>query len=104
MFYCPYFCAAHIIRIGGRILGTFGQNGAVSRTRSTISLACLMTFLPVLVTSLSALMLEVFLDFLATVVVFPLIYFLPHYGPGVDSDSNRNEYQEYFLGAKAAGV
>jgi hypothetical protein len=24
----------------------------------------------------------------------------PHYGPGVDSDSNRNEYQEYFLGGK----
>jgi len=27
-----------------------------------------------------------------------------HYGPGVDSPSNRNEYQEYFLGVKAAGV
>jgi hypothetical protein len=25
---------------------------------------------------------------------------LDHYGPGVDSDSNRNEYQEYFLGDK----
>jgi len=24
--------------------------------------------------------------------------FRPHYGPGVDSISNRNEYQEYFLG------
>jgi hypothetical protein len=24
--------------------------------------------------------------------------FLPHNGPGVDSASNRNEYQEYFLG------
>jgi hypothetical protein len=23
-----------------------------------------------------------------------------HYGPGVDSASNRNEYQEYFLGGK----
>jgi hypothetical protein len=30
--------------------------------------------------------------------------FRPHYGPGVDSASNRNEYQEYFLGVKAAGV
>ena len=31
--------------------------------------------------------------------------FRPHYGPGVDSASNRNEYQEYFLGGiKAAGV
>jgi len=27
-----------------------------------------------------------------------------HYGPGVDSASNRNEYQQYFLGVKAAGV
>jgi hypothetical protein len=24
--------------------------------------------------------------------------------PGVDSDSNGNEYQEYFLGVKAAGA
>ena len=27
--------------------------------------------------------------------------FRSHYGPGVDSASNRNEYQEYFLGGKA---
>ena len=27
-----------------------------------------------------------------------------HYGPGVDSASNRNEYQDYFLGVKAAGA
>jgi hypothetical protein len=27
-----------------------------------------------------------------------------HYGPGVDSASNRNEYQEYFLGVKAVGA
>jgi hypothetical protein len=26
------------------------------------------------------------------------------YGPGVDSASNRNEYQEYFLGLKADGT
>jgi hypothetical protein len=26
--------------------------------------------------------------------------FPSHYGPGVDSASNRNEYQEYFLGGK----
>jgi len=25
-----------------------------------------------------------------------------HYGPGVDAASNRIEYQEYFLGVKAA--
>ena len=30
--------------------------------------------------------------------------FLSHYGPGVDSASNRNEYQEHFLGVKAAGA
>jgi hypothetical protein len=29
--------------------------------------------------------------------------FWSHYGPGVDSTSNRNEYQEYFLGVNAAG-
>ena len=28
--------------------------------------------------------------------------FLSHYGPGGDSASNRNEYQEYFLGVKKA--
>jgi len=27
-------------------------------------------------------------------------YFWPYYGPGVDLASNRNEYQEYFLGGK----
>jgi len=30
--------------------------------------------------------------------------FRPYYGPGVDSASNRNEYQEYFLGIKATGA
>jgi hypothetical protein len=30
--------------------------------------------------------------------------FRPHYGPGVNSASNRNEYQEYFLTVKAAGA
>jgi hypothetical protein len=30
--------------------------------------------------------------------------FRQHYGPGVHSASNRNEYQEYFLGVKAAGA
>jgi hypothetical protein len=28
----------------------------------------------------------------------------PHYGFGLYSASNRNEYQEYFLGVKATGV
>jgi len=31
-------------------------------------------------------------------------FFRSHYGSGVDSASNRNEYQEYFLGVKAAGA
>jgi len=31
-------------------------------------------------------------------------YFRSHFGPGVDSASNRNEYLEYFLGVKAAGA
>jgi hypothetical protein len=30
--------------------------------------------------------------------------FWPHYGHGVDSASNSNEYQEYFTGVKAAGA
>ena len=33
---------------------------------------------------------------------FSLTSFRPHHGPGIDSASNRNEYQEYFLGVKAA--
>jgi hypothetical protein len=31
-------------------------------------------------------------------------FFRSHYGSGVNSTSNRNEYQEYFLGVKAAGA
>jgi len=30
--------------------------------------------------------------------------FRSHYGRGIDSSSNRNEYQEHFLGVKAAGA
>ena len=30
--------------------------------------------------------------------------FRSHYGPGIDSASNRNEYQEYFLGVKVTGA
>jgi len=30
--------------------------------------------------------------------------FQSHYGSGVESASNTNEYQEYFLGVKAAGT
>jgi hypothetical protein len=36
---------------------------------------------------------------------FQLTYsFQPHYGPGVDSATNRNEYQESSLGVKPAGA
>jgi len=31
-------------------------------------------------------------------------FFRSHYGPGVDSAPNRNEYQEHFLGVKATGA
>jgi len=30
--------------------------------------------------------------------------FRSHYGPGVNSASNSNEYQVYFVGVKAAGA
>jgi len=30
--------------------------------------------------------------------------FRSHFGHGVDSASNRNEYQDYFLGVKVAGA
>jgi len=33
----------------------------------------------------------------------PINSFRSHYGPGVDS-ANGNEYQDYFLGVKAAGA
>ena len=35
---------------------------------------------------------------------FSLTFFWPHYGPGVDSASNRNEYREYFLEGKKRPV
>ena len=36
---------------------------------------------------------------------FSLTLFIrSHYGPGVDSASNRNEYQEYLLGVKVASA
>jgi len=31
-------------------------------------------------------------------------FFRSHYGPGVNSASSRNEYQEYFLGVKAVSA
>jgi hypothetical protein len=35
---------------------------------------------------------------------FSDLIFLSHCGPVVDSASNRNEYQDYFLGVKTAGA
>ena len=36
---------------------------------------------------------------------FVLIFsFPPHYGPGIISASNKNDYQVYFLGLRAADV
>jgi hypothetical protein len=32
------------------------------------------------------------------------ISFRPYHGPGVDSAASKNEYQEHFLGVKAAGA
>jgi len=32
------------------------------------------------------------------------LFIRSHYGPGVDSASNRNEYQEYLLGVKVASA
>ena len=36
--------------------------------------------------------------------VIDLKSFHSHYGPGVDSASNTNDYQEHFLGVKATGA
>jgi len=36
-------------------------------------------------------------------VLIDIKSFRSHYGPGVDSASNINEYQEYFLGVNVAG-
>jgi hypothetical protein len=35
---------------------------------------------------------------------FSVTSFRSHYGPVVDSDSNRNEHQVYFLKVKASGA
>ena len=35
---------------------------------------------------------------------FDIKSFRSHYGPGVDSASDRNEYEEYFLGVKLASA
>jgi len=35
---------------------------------------------------------------------FDIKSFRSYYGPGVDSASNRNKYQEHFLGVKIAGA
>jgi len=37
-------------------------------------------------------------------IVIEIKFFRSHYGVGVDSASNRNEYREDFMGVKAAGA
>jgi len=37
-------------------------------------------------------------------IIFGTNFFRSHYDPGVDSASNRNEYQVYFVEVKAAGA
>jgi len=39
-----------------------------------------------------------------TDIILPAVWKYYIHGPGVDSASNTNEYQEYFLGVKAAGA
>jgi len=39
-----------------------------------------------------------------TEFVIDIKSFRSHYGPGVDSAANGNEYEEHFLGVKAAGA
>jgi hypothetical protein len=39
-------------------------------------------------------------SFIIITVIIIIISFRPHYGSGIDTDPNRNEYQEYFLGGK----
>ena len=45
---------------------------------------------------------EMFMRHYKYIYIYIIKSFRSHYGPGVDSASNRNEYQEYFLGVKAA--
>jgi len=43
-------------------------------------------------------------DLVSLEIFIDIKSFRSHYGPGVDSASNKNEYQEHFLGVKAAGA
>jgi len=39
-----------------------------------------------------------------SVIFIDIKSFRSHYGPGVDSTPNRNEYQGHFLGVKSVGA
>jgi len=52
----------------------------------------------------SGAMLQIGRSQLVSLEFFNDIFFRSHYGPRVDSASDRNEYQEHFLGVKAAGA
>ena len=41
---------------------------------------------------------------IVSVFLIDMKSFRSHYGPGVDSASKRNEYQEHFLGVNVAGA
>jgi hypothetical protein len=61
--------------------------------------SCRFTYIPVLQAGRSQVRfpmvsLDIFID----------IILQAHYGPGVDSASDRNEYQEYILGVESAGA
>ena len=45
-----------------------------------------------------------FIDLLESAFFIDIKSFRLHYGPGVESASNTNEYQEYFRQVKAAGA
>jgi hypothetical protein len=49
-------------------------------------------------------LLSIIIIIIIIIITFHWQFFRSHYGRRVDSAWNRNEYQEYFLGVKAAGT
>jgi len=93
----------------GRILSTFGQREiqyrAWATNRCTCNCMCRGHAVAQLVEALRYKLEGRGFDSRWCHWNFSLIQsFRLHYGPGFDSASNRNEYQEYFLGVKAAGA
>ena len=66
---------------------------------------CLYTFINIQVTRVPIIILTTLRYFPMVLLEFYIdLTFRPHYGTLVDSASNKNEYQEYLLGVKAAGA